>query len=286
MATYAIGDIQGCYHAFRSLLHQIGFQPEQDRLWLVGDLINRGSGSLEVLRLLVQYHSQHPSAITAVLGNHDLHAITVAAGLKTPHRDDTLQPLLEAPDKGQLIDWLRHRPMAHHENGYLMVHAGVLPQWSAAQTISLAAEVEQMLRGPDYRNFLGSMYGNQPDHWDDSLQGMDRLRLITNAITRLRVCTRDGTMDFKFKGELKDVPAGLIPWFRLPYRQSLDTTILCGHWSALGLYQDDNVIALDTGCLWGGKLTALRLEDKQLFQVPCDVRDATRKISGEAASSH
>lgn len=286
MATYAIGDIQGCYHAFRSLLHQIGFQPEKDRLWFVGDLINRGGGSLEVLRLLVQYHSQHPSAITAVLGNHDLHAITVAAGLKTPNRDDTLQPLLEAPDKDQLIDWLRHRPMAHHENGYLMVHAGVLPQWSAAQTISLAAEVEQMLRGPDYRNFLGRMYGNQPDHWDDSLQGMDRLRLITNAITRLRVCTRDGTMDFKFKGELKDVPAGLIPWFRLPYRQSLDTTILCGHWSALGLYQDDNVIALDTGCLWGGKLTALRLEDKQLFQVPCDARDATRKISGEAASSH
>lgn len=278
MATYAIGDIQGCYHAFRNLLQLVGFAPEHDRLWLVGDLVNRGAGSLEVLRLLQQYHTQYPAAITAVLGNHDLHALTVAAGLKTPHRDDTLQPLLDAPDRNQLLDWLRHRPMMHAENGYLLVHAGLLPQWGPVEALSLAAEVEQVLRGPGYREFLGSMYGNQPDHWDSGLQGMDRLRLITNAMTRLRVCTQDGTMDFKFKGELKDVPAGLMPWFKVPHRQSRDTTIVCGHWSALGLYLDYNVIALDTGCLWGGKLTALRLEDRQLFQVACDTRDAIRKI--------
>lgn len=282
MATYAIGDIQGCYHALRNLLQHIAFKPGRDRLWLVGDLINRGSGTLDVLRLLTEYHAQYPSSVVAVLGNHDLHALTVAAGLKTAHRDDTLQPLLEAPDKDQLLAWLRQRPLLHAENDYLMVHAGLLPQWTIAQAMHLAGEVEQALRGPDYLDFLLGMYGNQPDQWDDELQGMDRLRLITNAMTRLRVCTPAGRMDLRFKGEREDIPDGLLPWFKVSFRKSLDTTIICGHWSALGLYRGDNVVALDTGCLWGGNLTALRLEDQQLYQVSSDMRDSPRKVTHQA----
>lgn len=282
MATYVIGDIQGCYHALRNLLQKVAFVPGRDRLWLVGDLINRGSGTLEVLRLLAGYDAQYPSTIIAVLGNHDLHALTVAAGLKTPHRDDTLQHLLDAPDRDQLLEWLRQRPLLHQEDGYLMVHAGLLPQWTVAEAMHLAAEVVQVLKSPDYRAFLANMYGNQPDQWTDDLQGMDRLRLITNAMTRLRVCTADGRMDFKFKGEYKDIPEKLMPWFQVPARKSRDTTVICGHWSALGLYQGDNIIALDTGCLWGGNLTALRLEDGQLFQVASDARDAPKRISNPA----
>lgn len=282
MATYAIGDIQGCYHALRNLLQQVAFNPDHDRLWLVGDLINRGSGSLEVLRLLVDYDTQKPGSVIAVLGNHDLHALTVAAGLKAPHRDDTLQPLLDAPDRDRLLTWLRQRPLLYAENNYLMVHAGLLPQWSAGQAQLLATEVEQVLRGPDFEAFLTAMYGNQPDIWSDDLQGMDRLRLITNAMTRLRVCTLEGRMDFQFKGEKKNIPSGLLPWFQVPQRQSLPTKIICGHWSALGLYQGDNIIALDTGCLWGGKLTSMRLEDSRLFQVPSDARDACRAVSHPA----
>lgn len=278
MATYAIGDIQGCYHALRTLLQQVAYAPGRDRLWLVGDLINRGSGSLEVLRLLVDYDTQYPGSVTAVLGNHDLHALTVAAGLKAAHRDDTLQPLIDASDREQLLAWLRQRPLLHAENGYLMVHAGLLPQWSAGQAQLLATEVEQMLRGPEFETFLAAMYGNQPDIWNDELQGIGRLRLITNAMTRLRVCTTQGRMDFQFKGEKNDIPAGLMPWFQVPQRRSLDTTIICGHWSALGLYQGDNIIALDTGCLWGGRLTAMRLEDRRLFQVPSDARDVRRAV--------
>jgi len=282
MSTYAIGDIQGCYHSFRSLLREISFNPSHDRLWLVGDLVNRGSGSLDVLRLLSDQDLQYPSSIIAVLGNHDLHAITVAEALIEPCPGDTMQDLLEAPDRAQLIDWLRYRPMAHVENGYLMVHAGVLPQWATSQTRMLAAEVEQVLKGPDYKDFLAHMYGNQPDHWIDALQGMDRLRLITNALTRLRVCKSDGGMDFKFKGELDDIPQELLPWFKMPSRRTVDTTILFGHWSALGFYEGDNVIGLDTGCVWGGQLTALRLEDRQPFQVSCDPRDAPREVNAEA----
>ena len=282
MSTYAIGDIQGCYHSLRSLLREIAFNPTQDRLWLVGDLVNRGSGSLDVLRLLVEYATQYPSSIIAVLGNHDLHALTVAEGLIEPRQGDTLQPLLEAADREQLFQWLRYRPMVHIESGYLMVHAGLLPQWSVAKTRVLAAEVEQVLRGPDYKGFLVHMYGNEPSQWDDALQGMDRLRLITNAMTRLRVCKSDGSMDFKFKGEYADIPQGLLPWFKMPHRRSTDTTVLFGHWSALGFYEEDNVLALDTGCVWGGQLTALRLEDNKLFQVPCDARDAPMKVNASA----
>lgn len=274
MATYAIGDIQGCYNTFQRLLERIEFDAANDKLWLVGDLVNRGSGSLEVLRWLYK----NRWSIVTVLGNHDLHALAVAEGKIPPRKRDTLQALLDAPDSSMLLGWLRHQSMIHFEHGYLMVHAGLLPQWSAEEALALGAEVEAALRSNDYRDFLGQMYGNLPNRWDTNLQGMDRLRLITNAMTRLRVCTSDGEMDFKFTGALADVPAGTMPWFELPARRSADTTIIFGHWSALGLQQRDKLFALDTGCLWGGELTALRLEDRTIFQVPCSPQDGSLKI--------
>ncbi|HZV98013.1 MAG TPA: symmetrical bis(5'-nucleosyl)-tetraphosphatase [Methylophilaceae bacterium] len=265
MATYAIGDIQGCYRSFQQLLEHIHFDEQHDHLWLVGDMINRGSGSLDVLRWVYR----HQSVIVTVLGNHDLHTLAVAEGFIPLHKSDTIQDLLAAPDRDELLDWLRRQPMIYSGNGYLMVHAGLLPQWTASQAMALGAEVEAALASDNYRDFLKHMYGNEPNRWDDCLQGIERLRLITNAMTRLRICTADGEMDFKFKGELEAIPAGYMPWFDVPQRQSADTTIICGHWSALGLHTRGNLFALDTGCLWGEKLTALRLDDRQIFQVPC-----------------
>jgi bis(5'-nucleosyl)-tetraphosphatase (symmetrical) len=273
MATFAVGDIQGCFTSFTDLLQEIGFNPARDRLWLVGDLINRGPDSLEVLR----WAKQHEAALSIVLGNHDLHALAVAEGFVEPHRNDTLTPLLTAPDRDELLSWLRHRSLAHAEGEYLMVHAGLLPQWEGQQALELAHEVEAVLRGNNYREFLQHMYGNEPGRWDDGLKDMARLRIITNAMTRLRVCTVTGEMDFRFKGEVGDIPAGLMPWFEVPGRKAADRTLVFGHWSALGLMLRDNLIALDTGCLWGGKLSALRLEDRRLFQVPCASREAIGK---------
>ena len=274
MATYAIGDIQGCYHSFQHLLERIDFNFSRDRLWLVGDIINRGSGSLETLRWIYR----HQSAVTMVLGNHDLHALAVAEGFVFQHKHDTLQSILAAPDRAELLHWLRHQPMLHAADGYLMVHAGLLPQWDVGQALALGAEVESALRDESYRDFLAHMYGNQPAGWDESLRGMDRLRLITNAMTRLRACTVDGQMDFRFKGELDDMPAGLMPWFEVPDRRSRNADIIFGHWSAMGLQRCLHLFALDSGCLWGGQLTALRLQDRQIFQVDCDPRDAPRPV--------
>lgn len=274
MATYAIGDIQGCYNSLQHLLQHINFDPAHDRLWLVGDLINRGPDSVAVLR----WAMRNDAALRVVLGNHDLHALAVAEGYVEAHRNDTLGPLLQAEDSAALLGWLRRQRMAYAEDGYLMVHAGVLPQWSAAQVLELASEVEAVLRGDGYRDFLAHMYGNHPNHWQDNLRGMSRLRVITNALTRLRVCTPDGGMDFRFKGELPDVPHGMLPWFELPGRRSADHTLVFGHWSALGLLLRDNLVALDTGCLWGGSLSAMRLEDRRVFQVPCADSDAVRKL--------
>jgi len=274
MATYAVGDIQGCYASFLQLLEATGFNPARDRLWLVGDLINRGPNSLEVLRWMVR----HEACVTTVLGNHDLHALAVAEGFVEANRNDTLDPLLTAPDRESLLGWLRRQPLAHAEGDYLMVHAGVLPQWSAQDAVALAGEVEQVLRGEDYRFFLSRMYGNDPDHWLPELRGMGRLRVITNALTRLRVCTPEGRMEFRFKGELKDIPTDVLPWFDVPARRSADVTVIFGHWSALGLQLRDNLVALDTGCLWGGRLSAMRLEDRQLFQVSCVPQDQVKKL--------
>lgn len=273
MATYAIGDIQGCFKSFQNLLQVIAFNPSRDRLWLVGDIINRGPDSLAILRWI----KSHETSVCMVLGNHDLHALAVAEGFVAPHRYDTLQPLLESPDRDDLLSWLRQRPLALAEDDYLMVHAGVVPQWSAEQVMACAAEVESMLQGEDFLFYLSRMYGNEPNCWRDDLQGLGRLRFITNVLTRLRVCTADGELDFHFKGRLSDVPPGLMAWFDVPQRKTSDRTLIVGHWSALGLLVRDNLIALDTGCLWGGQLSAMRLEDRQVFQVPCAPSDAVRK---------
>ena len=265
MSTYAIGDIQGCFLTLQRLLEEIRFDPTQDRLWLVGDLVNRGPGSLEVLRLV---RSLGNSAIT-VLGNHDLHLLAVAEGVAEPHRTDTLDSVLKAPDRDELLHWLRHRLLLHAEDGYVLVHAGLLPQWDVAQAASLAREVEAALRGDDYATFLARMYGNTPHAWDDSLTGYKRLRVIVNAFTRMRICTKDGEMEFKFKGEVPNIPQGYLPWFDVPERASADSTVIFGHWSALGLLLRKDIIALDTGCLWGGPMSAVRLDDRELFQAAC-----------------
>jgi bis(5'-nucleosyl)-tetraphosphatase (symmetrical) len=262
VAIYAIGDIQGCLTAFQQLLERIHFNPAADQLWLVGDLVNRGEDSAGVLRLV---KSLGDAAIT-VLGNHDLHLLAVACGTADKHRSDTLGELLNAPDRDELLDWLRRRPLLHAQDGHVLVHAGLLPSWSAIKAQQLAREVEAVLRGDDYRVLLAQMYGNTPNAWDDMLTGYDRLRVIINAFTRLRVCTPQGEMEFKFKGKLQDVPSGYLPWFDIPDRASASALVVCGHWSALGLKMMPNLLALDSGYLWGGALTAVRLEDRQVFQ--------------------
>ncbi|OIQ99389.1 Bis(5'-nucleosyl)-tetraphosphatase, symmetrical [mine drainage metagenome] len=274
MATYAIGDIQGCYHAFQALLARIEFDPKVDRLWLVGDLINRGSGSLEVLR----WCYAHQASLDVVLGNHDLHALVVANGITQAHKSDTLDALFAAKDCEVLLGWLRHQRLIYQEGSYLVVHAGLLPQWTAEQALAYAAEVEAALQGEGYLDFLKHMYGNLPNYWSDTLTGADRLRVITNAMTRLRVCTEQGEMEFKFKGELNDVPAGYVPWFDVPARATQDVQIIFGHWSALGLQQRNNVYALDTGCLWGGQLTAMNVHTKAVMQVESHPLDKPIKL--------
>lgn len=269
MATYAIGDIQGCYHAFQALLTRINFTPKSDQLWLVGDLINRGSGSLEVLR----WCYAHQDHLKVVLGNHDLHALVVAHGFERMHKSDTLTALLEAKDCDVLLNWLRHQYLAFQQDEYFMVHAGLLPQWTAAQALTYAAEVEMALQGEDYRTFLSHMYGNLPNAWNESLTGLDRLRVITNAMTRLRICNAEAEMEFEFKGELHNIPSGYMAWFDVPSRQTKNVQIVFGHWSALGLQHRNNVYSLDTGCLWGGQLTAMNIVTKEIMQVPYDARD-------------
>ena len=266
MAIYAVGDIQGCHAELVQLLDHIKFDLAADQLWLVGDLVNRGPGSLEVLRLV---KGLGDSAIT-VLGNHDLHLLAVAEGVAELHRSDTLNEVLNAHDRDELLHWLRNQRLLHAEGGYVLVHAGLLPQWSVEQAVSLAHEVEHALRGENHAVFLARMYGNAPHQWDDKLTGYKRLRVVVNAFTRMRICTKEGEMEFRFKGEVENIPAGYLPWFDVPGRASRDATVIVGHWSALGLLLRKDVIALDTGCLWGGPLTAIRLEDRQLFQVECN----------------
>lgn len=265
MATYAIGDVQGGYSHLRHLLDACAFEPSRDRLWLVGDLVNRGTESAAVLR----YVKSLGNRAVVVLGNHDLHLLAVASGTRKPRGSDTLGDVLDAPDRDELILWLRRRPLVHAEGHYLMVHAGLLPEWSADQAVALAHEVEAVLRGRNWRDFFEIMYGNQPDRWDESLTGADRLRLIVNALTRLRIATPEGRMALGYTGNLEHVPEGFLPWFDMPDRQTEGNTVICGHWAALGLRLRDNLIAVDTGCLWGGRLTAVRLEDRRVFQVAC-----------------
>lgn len=266
MATYAIGDLQGCYGAFCRLLEKIAFDPAHDRLWLVGDLVNRGPQSLDVLR----HVRALGAAAVCVLGNHDLHLLMLAAGYSKARADDTLQAVLDAPDREELLDWLRQRPLMHQENTYVMVHAGVLPQWDIAKAAALAHEVEQALRAdlPDYHEFLANLWGSEPVRWSDELKGWPRLRVIVNACTRMRFCSLEGEMEFQAKGETTSAPAGYMPWFDVPGRLGNDHVLVTGHWSALGLRLAANHLALDTGCLWGRELTAVRLQDRAVFQVP------------------
>ena len=271
MATYAIGDIQGCYDSLQRLLEQCAFDPARDRLWLVGDLVNRGPRSLETLRF---FKSLGEAAIT-VLGNHDLYLLMVAeGGAKYRGKDDTLDDIFEAPDRAELLGWLRKQPLCHTEGNYCLVHAGLLPQWTAARARELAREAEKALQGPDFREFIMNLWGSEPAAWSDDLAGWPRLRVIVNAMTRMRFCTPDGTMEFRVKGKVANAPAGHLPWFDLPGRRSADSVLITGHWSALGLKVTPNLLALDSGCLWGGHLTAVRLEDRRVFQVDCSPAEA------------
>jgi bis(5'-nucleosyl)-tetraphosphatase (symmetrical) len=263
--TYAIGDIQGCFKPMQALLEQIGSLSPRPAYRFLGDLVNRGPASLQSLRRIIALGDR----AQAVLGNHDLHLLAVAHGIRKAHRSDTLESILTAPDCAELLDWVRRRPLALYENGHLLVHAGVLPQWTAEQTIGYAQEVEQALRGPDWVDFLREMYGNEPAQWHDALSGSDRLRCIVNALTRIRFCTADGVMDFKAKGDIDAAPPGYMPWFAVPGRKTEDVTVVCGHWSALGLVLRPNLIALDTGCVWGRQLTTVQLEDRLVLQVEC-----------------
>jgi len=265
MATFAIGDVQGCFEELEDLLGEIGFSRSRDRLWFVGDLVNRGPSSLEVLRFVKGLDDR----AVVVHGNHDLHLLTLAAGHAKRRDDDTFDDVLAAPDRDELLDWLRFRPMLHVEDEYVMVHAGLLPSWPVAQAQDLAAEVEAELRSRRYRLFLAELYGSRPDAWDDSLRGMDRLRVIVNAMTRMRFCSADGVMELRVKGEVEQAPPGFMPWFEVPGRKTRGVPVICGHWSALGLKLKRDLLALDTACVWGGALTAVRLEDRRLFQVRC-----------------
>lgn len=267
MAVYAIGDVQGCYDALLALLEKIRFDPARDRLWFVGDLVNRGPQSAAVLRFVMGL-----DRAVCVLGNHDLHLLAVAAGRAAARPEDRLDDVLGAPDRDQLLQWLRAQPLLHHDAalGYILVHAGLLPSWDLACAQALAAEAERALRGPEARALYSQMYGDQPDAWDPTLSGWERLRVIINAFTRLRFCRADGRMDLRPKGPPGSQAEGLLPWFKVPGRRSQALRVVFGHWSTLGLWTRDGVIGLDSGCLWGGSLSAVRLDEgPEYYSVAC-----------------
>lgn len=275
MSLYLIGDVQGCDAPLARLLDKIGFSPSRDTLYLLGDLVNRGPSSDAVLRRLMGYGD----SARCLLGNHDLSLIAVARGHRTPHPNDTMDPVLRAPDREVLLDWLRHQPLAIHEHGLLMVHAGVLPQWDVAQVLALSHEVQAALCGDDPDAFLSQMFGNEPARWDDGLQGVARLRVAVNALTRLRYCTADGTMLLKASGHPDQAPAGTMPWFTVPGRRTAGVCMAVGHWSMLGVMLRPDLLALDSGCVWGGCLSALRLDAAdaarhELIQVQCEQAQA------------
>ena len=268
MADYLIGDVQGCDEALGRLLHTLDFSPSRDTLYLLGDLVNRGPDSLAVLRRLQALQG----SAQCLLGNHDLHALAVAAGVRRPSRMDTLDELLQAKDAEPLLTWLRHQSMAMQACGVLMVHAGVLPQWSAQDTLARADELQQVLRSADWLDFVQQMYGNEPARWSDALQGTARWRVIVNALTRLRFCSADGAMEFDTKEGADAAPAGFMPWFDVPGRRTAGDVVAFGHWSTLGWLDRPDVLALDSGCVWGGCLTALRLlrgGSHERIAVPC-----------------
>ncbi len=270
MPTYAIGDIQGCCDEFERLLELLRFDPAHDRIWLVGDLVNRGPRSLDVLRKVKALGH----AAIAVLGNHDLHLLALALSPNEKRKQkDTLDQILQSPDRDELLHWLRHLPMLHHDStlNYTMIHAGLPPQWDLAKAQSCARELEVALRDIDSaRELFAHMYGDLPNRWSEDLHGLERLRFITNCFSRLRFCRDDGQLELKYKGTLDQAPAHLKPWFRVPNRRSRDLRIVCGHWSALGYYEGDGVLSIDTGCVWGNSLCAVRLDQKAApIMIPC-----------------
>ena len=261
---YVIGDVQGCAEPLARLLAQI---PAHADVWFCGDLINRGPDNLGVLRQVQALGSR----ARVILGNHDIHLLGVAAGVRAPGRSDTLDDILLSPDCEGCLNWLRQWPLAHFEHGILMVHAGVMPQWSLKQVLQYSDEAHALLASDGYVEHLKTLFGSSPNYWKNSLRGAERTRAIINAFTRMRVCAPDGAMDFQFKGEIGDVPDGLLPWFRLPQRKTADQAIVFGHWSALGLHCENNTICLDTGCVWGQELTAYHYPSGEVISVPASI---------------
>lgn len=275
MATYAIGDLQGCVTPLKQLLKLIAFNPQKDTLWLTGDLINRGPESLATLRFVYE----HRDSLVTVLGNHDLHLLAVAANLREPSRSDTLDEILAAPDREVLLSWLQQQPLLHHDAklGYALVHAGIPPQWSLKKAIQRAQEVEAVLRSDRIDLFLLSMYGNEPTGWEKGLAEVERWRVITNYFTRMRFCTDDGKLEFKSKAGIHHAPVGYAPWFEHIHRKTYHDKIIFGHWASLeGQAYSENAFALDTGCVWGNSMTAMRLEDQKRFAIECPLPDKNK----------
>lgn len=263
MAIYAIGDVQGCFDELQHLLDKIQFNEHSDKLWFVGDLVNRGVKSLETLRFIKNLGN---SAVT-VLGNHDIHLLVTANFPERIKRKDTMHAIFAASDSGELIDWLRFQPLFHYENSFGLLHAGLPPQWDLVHTQKMANLAENALRDSHYKNLLTELYGNSPDIWSDKLTGIEQIRFIINCFTRMRFCEKNGRLEFENSGELGSQPSHLKPWFELPQRKTADVKLIFGHWSALGFYQSHNCYAIDTGCVWGRELTALRLDDLKRFSV-------------------
>jgi bis(5'-nucleosyl)-tetraphosphatase (symmetrical) len=262
MATYAIGDVQGCFKSLRRLLDRISFDPGRDRIWLVGDLVNRGPDSLETLRFIKSLGA----SACPVLGNHDLFLLAASEDIVALRSKDTIQDVLAAHDRAALLGWLRRQPLYRRQDSFFMVHAGLLPQWSIEEAEKLAQEVQAVLVGPDYRTFLRELFHGTAPRWDPALKGIERLVSIAKAFTRLRTSTPEGEMS-SYSGPPDEAPAGFLPWFRIPNRRSSNGTIITGHWAALGLHMEENVMAIDSGCVWGRQLTAVRLEDRTIHQV-------------------
>jgi bis(5'-nucleosyl)-tetraphosphatase (symmetrical) len=267
---WVIGDVQGCNEPLQRLLaHPEVASDPTARFWFAGDLVNRGPNSLGTLRTIIALGNR----ATVILGNHDLHLLAVAAGVRKPGKSDTLNDILDAPDSRQLIDWVRTCPLAHVEHNHLLVHAGVLAKWSVEKTVQLASEVQQALRGPQWQTMLSNIFGNEPTLWKDKYDGYKRLRVIVNALTRMRMCTPDGHMEFGHKGPPGNEP-DLLPWFDVPGRATRSATVVFGHWSTLGLMVRPDAVCLDTGCVWGRHLTAMRLHDHRIIQVPASAEKA------------
>jgi bis(5'-nucleosyl)-tetraphosphatase (symmetrical) len=279
MSIYAIGDIQGCFDDLLRLLDAIAFDKNTDQLWFAGDLVNRGPKSLETLRFVKSLGS---SAVT-VLGNHDMHLLAASCMDRALNKKDALNQVLESPDRNELIDWLRYQPLFHHNDHFCLVHAGLPPQWDFKKTQEMALIAEQALRRPDYQSFLKQMYGNKPNLWSPNLKGMSRLRFIINCFTRMRYCDAEGQLDFANSGTLGSQPENLLPWFEVPNRKNADMCVIFGHWSTLGYYEGPNCYAIDTGCLWGGQLTALKLDNPvQRISIDCKGYKKPNKIVSPA----